>query len=229
MKKVMIVEDDDAIRELVSQVSLREGFEPKGIASGEIAVEEIRKFSPDLVILDIMLPGRDGLEICKECKLDDKLRDVPIMMLTTKGEESDIVTGLELGACDYITKPFSPKILAARMKAAMRKTSPDPSPTELPVKIHSISIDPKKFEVEIKGKKTDLTATEFRLLYLLAKNPGRVFTRSQIVSSVHGDDYPATDRSVDVQVVGLRKKLGDRAGRFIETVRGVGYRMREDK
>jgi two-component system phosphate regulon response regulator PhoB len=151
------------------------------------------------------------------------------MMLTAKGEESDIVTGLELGACDYITKPFSPKILAARMKAAMRKTSPDPSPTELPVKIHSISIDPKKFEVEIKGKKTDLTATEFRLLYLLAKNPGRVFTRSQIVSSVHGDDYPATDRSVDVQVVGLRKKLGDRAGRFIETVRGVGYRMREDK
>jgi two-component system phosphate regulon response regulator PhoB len=147
-------------------------------------------------------------------------------MLTAKGEEIDIVSGLELGAADYITKPFSPKVLVARLRAVLRRRSAETLSESAPLNVHEITIHPGRHEVLIKGQPVDLTVTEFRLLHMLARRPGWVFTRSQIVNGVHGEDYPVSDRSVDVQVVGLRKKLGA-TGDFIETVRGVGYRFKE--
>jgi len=146
-------------------------------------------------------------------------------MLTALGEEADIVAGLELGADDYVTKPFSPRILLARVKATLRRAEPDGEDAVL--SIHNLAIDTRRYKVSADGHEIVLTSTEFKVLHLLASQPGRVFTRYQIVDGVHGDDYPVTDRSVDVQIVGLRKKLGD-AGAFIETVRGIGYRFREE-
>jgi two-component system phosphate regulon response regulator PhoB len=147
-------------------------------------------------------------------------------MVTAKGEEADIVAGLELGADDYVTKPFSPRVLLARLRSVLRRRARTVPGDEEPISIHGIRLHPGRHEVTVNGKATDLTASEFRLLHLLARRPGWVFTRSQIVEGVHGNDYPVSDRSVDVQVVGLRKKLGP-AGQFVETVRGVGYRLKE--
>ena len=173
-----------------------------------------------------MLPGIDGLDVAKALKNDPKTRDIQIVMLTAKGEEADIVTGLELGADDYITKPFSPRVLVARVRAVLRR-----GVTEVPeeasiLKIHNLIIHPGRREVLVDGDQVQLTFTEFGILNFLARRPGWVFTRFQIVDSVRGEDYPVTDRSVDVQIVGLRKKLGP-AGNYIETVRGVGYRFKE--
>ncbi|MBU4186383.1 MAG: response regulator transcription factor, partial [Proteobacteria bacterium] len=182
---------------------------------------------PDLIVLDLMLPGIDGLEVTKILKSDSKTLHIPIIMLTAKGEEADIVAGLELGADDYITKPFSPRILIARVRAVIRRKDKSKKDNDLEtIQIHNILINPRKREILAKNKPIDLTFTEFQILYYLAKRPGWVFTRFQIVDAVRGDDYPVTDRSVDVQIVGLRKKLG-LCGKYIETVRGVGYRFRE--
>ncbi|MGD8271834.1 MAG: response regulator transcription factor, partial [Desulfobacterales bacterium] len=159
-------------------------------------------------------------------KNDSRLRSIPIVMLTAKGEEADIVTGLELGADDYITKPFSPKVMIARVRAAIRRHNEEPEDEMALVKIHDLEINPGRRSVLAKGEPIDLTYTEFQVLLLLAKRPGWVFTRSHIVNSIRGNDYPVTDRSVDVQIVGLRKKLGP-YGEYIETVRGVGYRFKE--
>jgi two-component system alkaline phosphatase synthesis response regulator PhoP len=177
-----------------------------------------------------MLPGADGLEVCKRLKNDPATVRIPIIMLTALCEEADIVTGLELGADDYVTKPFSPRVLMARVKAALRRielSQPVDKNEEL-IAVHGISIDAARHKVEVDGADVTLTFTEFKVLQLLAGQPGRVFTRYQIVDAVHGDDYPVTDRSVDVQIVGLRKKLGD-AGQHIETVRGIGYRFKEEE
>jgi two-component system, OmpR family, alkaline phosphatase synthesis response regulator PhoP len=178
-------------------------------------------------VLDLMLPGIDGLEVTKKLKAHEKARQIPIMMLTAKGEEADIVTGLELGADDYVTKPFSPRVLIARVRAALRRKVARAEDENAVVQIHELEIHPGRRSVAAKGIPVDLTYTEFQVLYILARRPGWVFTRSQIVDSVRGDDYPVTDRSVDVQIVGLRKKLGP-YGDYIETVRGVGYRFREN-
>jgi two-component system alkaline phosphatase synthesis response regulator PhoP len=169
----------------------------------------------------------DGLDVCREIKADSKTQSVSIIMLTAKGEESDIVIGLELGADDYIKKPFSPKVLLARIKAVLRRKKgvAVSDPTKL-IKIQNLTIHPGKHEVLVDDEKINLTATEFNLLTLLAGRPGWVFTRQQIIDNVRGDDVIITDRAVDVQIVGLRKKLGE-SGNFIETVRGVGYRFRE--
>jgi len=179
-----------------------------------------------LIVLDLMLPGIDGLESTKLLKNDQGTRDIPIVMLTAKGEEADIVTGLELGADDYITKPFSPRILVARVRAVLRRNVKEPMEESSILRIHDLVIHPGRREVLIDGKPVQLTFTEFGILKFLARRPGWVFTRSQIVDAVRGDDYFVTDRSVDVQIVGLRKKLGP-AGNYIETVRGVGYRFKE--
>jgi two-component system phosphate regulon response regulator PhoB len=179
-----------------------------------------------------MLPGMDGLTVCHKLKNQPKTKAIPIVMLTAKGEESDIVAGLNLGADDYITKPFSPKVLLARARAVLRRVatrdqeSPEGSKGEGPFSIHELTIHPGRHEVLVEGAVVDLTSTEFRLLQLLARRPGWVFTRQQILDGVHGDNYAITDRAVDVQIVGLRRKLGS-AGRYIETVRGVGYRFRD--
>jgi two-component system alkaline phosphatase synthesis response regulator PhoP len=173
----------------------------------------------------LMLPGIDGLEVCKIVKNDAKTQNIPIIMLTAKGEEADIVTGLELGADDYVTKPFSPKVLIARVRRILhRNIARDLE--KAPLKIHELTIDPARRQVLIKDKPVGLTFTEFNILYTLAKRPGLVFTRYQIVDALHGDDYLVTDRAVDVQIVGLRKKLGQ-CSKYIETVRGVGYRFKD--
>jgi two-component system phosphate regulon response regulator PhoB len=225
-KTILVVEDDEDILELVSYNLSREGYQIVEVTSGEDALKRARSNLPELVVLDLMLPGVDGLEVCRILKNNAQTAHIPIIMLTAKGEEADVVAGLELGADDYITKPFSPRILTARVKAVLRRKTKEALDEEAPIKVHDLVIHPGRHEVLVKGKPVELTLTEFRILHVLARRPGWVFTRYQIVNSVRGDDYPVTDRSVDVQVVGLRKKLGTQA-RYIETIRGVGYRFKE--
>ncbi|MGD9107320.1 MAG: response regulator transcription factor [Desulfobacterales bacterium] len=225
-KHILVVEDEEDILELVRYNLSRDGYQVLCTTSGEDALKIIKSEALDLIVLDLMLPEIDGLEVAKILKNDSKTQDIPIIMLTAKGEEADIVTGLELGADDYITKPFSPRILTARIRAVLRRKKIIP-PDEISIIQHNgLIIHPGRRDVRINGKPVELTYTEFQVLYYLAKRPGWVFTRYQIVEAVRGDDYPVTDRSVDVQIVGLRKKLGP-YGKYIETVRGVGYRFRE--
>ena len=226
-ERILVVEDEEDILELVRYNLSREGYQVVCVTSGEETLKIAGSESLDLIVLDLMLPGIDGLEVAKRLKNDSKTRDIPIIMLTAKGEEADIVTGLELGADDYITKPFSPRILIARIRAILRrKTTKTRIDDTSVIQIHELLIHPGRRRVSIKGEPIELTYTEFQVLYYLARRPGWVFTRSQIVDAVRGDDYPVTDRSVDVQIVGLRKKLGS-CGKYIETVRGVGYRFKE--
>jgi len=224
-EKILVVDDEEDILELVRHNLAREGYRIICAKTGESAINKARSEKPDLMVLDLMLPGMDGLAVARKLKSDAATHHIPIVMLTAKGEEADIVTGLELGADDYITKPFSPRVLSARVRAVIRRNSRETEDTSS-IKIHELTIHPGRRSVLAGEAPVDLTFTEFQVLYYLAKRPGWVFTRSQIVDAVRGDDYPVTDRSVDVQIVGLRKKLG-RFGDYIETVRGVGYRFRE--
>jgi two-component system, OmpR family, alkaline phosphatase synthesis response regulator PhoP len=225
-ERILVVDDEEDILELVRFNLSKEGYQAICAETGERAVEIARTEMPDLIVLDLMLPGMDGLEVTKFLKNNPETQHIQIVMLTAKGEESDVVTGLELGADDYVTKPFSPKILLARVKAVLRRKVADASDGSEVVSIHNLIIHPGRREVRVDGKPVDLTFTEFGVLSYLIRRPGWAFTRSQIVDSVRGGDYFVTDRSVDVQIVGLRKKLG-RAGQYIETVRGVGYRFKE--
>jgi two-component system phosphate regulon response regulator PhoB len=225
--RILVVEDEDDILNLVSYNLRRNGYEVAGVTSGEEALKAVRSSQPELILLDLMLPGVDGLEVCRLLKEDPETESVSIVILTAKGEEADIVAGLEAGADDYITKPFSPRVLIARVRAVFRRRETGKVVDEgAPVEIHDISIHPGRHEVLVKDQAIVLTPTEFKILHFLATHPGWVFTRYQIVEAVHGDDYPVTDRSVDVQIVGLRKKLGP-TGNKIETVRGIGYRFKE--
>jgi len=224
--KILVVEDDENIMELISYNLELEQYSVAKAMTGEQGIRGAKSGSPDLILLDLMLPEMDGLDVCKQLKRDPKTMNIPVIMVTAKGEESDIVTGLELGADDYVTKPFRPKELIARIRNALRRSSRvNEEPLET-IHIHEIEIHIGKREVRVKGKPIDLTYTEFEILHVLASKAGWVFTRYQIVDAVKGEDYPVTDRSVDVQIVGLRKKLGS-AGKYIETIRGVGYRMKE--
>jgi two-component system alkaline phosphatase synthesis response regulator PhoP len=225
-EKILVVEDDDDIRELLQYNLSKEGYQVTSAVSGEEALKNAKMQQPDLMILDLMLPGVDGLEVCRRLKRDSRTQHLPMVMLTAKGEEADIVTGLELGADDYITKPFSPRVLLARVRAVLRRKKVELAPASAPLTIHELTIHPGRHEVLVQNSPLDLTATEFRLLHLLARRPGWVFTRNQIVNEVHGEDYPVSERSVDVQIVSLRKKLGS-AGKYVETVRGIGYRFKE--
>jgi two-component system phosphate regulon response regulator PhoB len=225
-ESVLVVDDEEDILELVQFNLDREGYKVSCVATGEEALEFLKSQTPDLIVLDLMLPGVDGLELTQFLKSDPKKKNSPIVMLTAKGEEADVVTGLELGADDYVTKPFSPRVLAARVRAVLRRGEKAPPAEGESVRIHDLEIHPGRREVLINGESVQLTYTEFGILSFLANRPGWVFTRSQIVDAVRGEDYFVTDRAVDVQVVGLRKKLGP-AGKYIETVRGVGYRFKE--
>lgn len=230
-QSVLVVEDEEDIRELISYNLLKEGYQVAGVASGEDALKAVESKLPDLVLLDIMLPGLDGLGVCRKLKGNPKFESLPIIMLTAKGEEPDIVAGLNMGADDYVTKPFSPKVLLARIQAVLRRAETEQEVTEEEqeseiVEIRDLRIHPGRHEVFVCGEPVELTATEFKLLHFLAQRPGWVFTRQQILDGVHGDNYAITDRAVDVQVVGLRRKLGS-VGTYIETVRGVGYRFKE--
>jgi len=223
---ILIVEDEEEIQELLHYNLSKDGFRSIGVLSGEDAIKKARNEHYDCILLDLMLPGMDGLDVCRALKKDEKTRSIPVIMLTAKGEEPDIVTGLELGADDYIVKPFSPKVLIARIKTVLRRKSAEPVDDSAPLQVHEMQIHPGRREVLFKNKPIELTNMEFQLLHFLASRPGWVFSRYQIVEGVRGDNYPVTDRSVDVMIVGLRKKLGD-AGSLIETVRGAGYRFKE--
>ena len=225
-EKILVVEDEEDIRELLRYNLSKEGYQITSAVSGEEALKNAKMLQPDLMILDLMLPGVDGLEVCRRLKRDSRTQHLPMVMLTAKGEEADIVTGLELGADYYITKPFSPRVLFARVRAVLRRKKVEITPASAPLTIHELTIHPGRHEVLVQNSPLDLTATEFRLLHLLARRPGWVFTRTQIVNEVHGEDYPVSERSVDVQIVSLRKKLGP-VGNYVETVRGIGYRFKE--
>jgi two-component system phosphate regulon response regulator PhoB len=224
-EKILIVDDEEDVLELIRYNLDKNGYRIETATTGEEALTKARAKLPDLIILDLMLPGIDGLEVCKKLKSEPKTQNIPIIMLTAKGEETDIVTGLEVGADDYITKPFSPKVLVARVRRILHRTKAGDL-EKAPVKIHELIIDPARRQVLIKNKLVDLTFTEFNILYTLAKRPGLVFSRYQIVDALHGDDYLVTDRAIDVQIVGLRKKMGP-CSKYIETVRGVGYRFKD--
>lgn len=225
-RNVLVVDDEEDILELIRYTLAKEGYRVTCVACGEEALETARSKRPDLIVLDLMLPGVDGLEVCRQLTADPSTQHIPIVMLTAKGEEADIVAGLELGADDYITKPFSPRVLSARVKAVLRRRATRPAEASDVVKVRDLVIDPGRHEVLVRGKPVSLTLTEFRVLHLLARRPGWVFTRYQIVDGAQGDETVVTDRSVDVHIVSLRKKLGP-CGDCIETVRGVGYRFKD--
>ncbi len=229
-ERIMIVEDEESIQELIKYNLQREGYlVPVCCENGESALESAVTYKPDLILLDLMLPGVDGLTVCKNLKADPVTKHIPVIMLTAKSEESDVVIGLELGADDYITKPFSPKILTARIRAVLRRIA---ALEEVPEDEKELSRGPlhmnsARRSVTLNGQELDLTCSEFNILYHLAKRPGWVFTRNQIVNAIRGDDYPVTERAIDVQIVGLRRKMGE-FGELIETVRGIGYRFSQE-
>ena len=229
-ERIMIVEDEESIQELIKYNLQREGYlVPVCCENGESALESAVTYKPDLILLDLMLPGVDGLTVCKNLKADPVTKHIPVIMLTAKSEESDVVIGLELGADDYITKPFSPKILTARIRAVLRRIA---ALEEVPEDEKELSRGPlhmnsARRSVTLNGQELDLTCSEFNILYHLAKRPGWVFTRNQIVNAIRGDDYPVTERAIDVQIVGLRRKMGV-FGELIETVRGIGYRFSQE-
>src|SRR5512133_520224 len=225
-EKILVIEDDDDIQELMKHHLSKEGYRVSLADTGEEGASKVTKEPYDCVLLDLMLHGMDGLDVCKLMKKNPKLQNIPVIMVTAKGEESDIVSGLELGADDYILKPFSPKVLIARVRATLRRKSREMYNGDIVLQVRNIEIHPGKHEVSIDGDRLDLTHMEFQVLHLLASQPGWVFTRNQIIDNVRDDNYQVTDRSVDVVIVGLRRKLGN-AGDFIETVRGVGYRFLE--
>lgn len=223
-KKILAVDDDPDILTLVRYNLEKEGFKVSTVESGEEALEKTRKTKPDLLVLDLMLPGMDGLEVCRLLKSDASLKHIPVIMLTAKGEETDIVVGLELGADDYLTKPFSPKVLAARVRALLRRGELSPKAGEK-LSLGPITIDPERHEVFINSKPLVLTATEFNLLKYFISRPGRVFSREDLLKQVWPDDTMVVDRTVDVHILGLRKKMGKCAD-WLETVRGFGYRFK---
>jgi two-component system, OmpR family, alkaline phosphatase synthesis response regulator PhoP len=223
---ILVIEDEEDILELLRYNLAREGFKIITADGGQKGLSLALAKIPDLLLLDLMLPGLDGLEVCRALKKDPKTARIPIVMVTAKGEESDIVAGLELGAEDYVTKPFSMKVLIARVRAVLRRHREPPADKDTLVRVHDLVINPGRHEVLIKGKPVEMTFSELRILHFLASRPGWVMTREQIVDAVRGEDYAVTDRAVDVQIVGIRRKLGTRAD-YIETVRGVGYRFKE--
>jgi two-component system phosphate regulon response regulator PhoB len=225
-ERILAVEDEMDILDVIRYNLEKEGYPVVTAATGEEAIDKAREEQPDLILLDLMLPEMDGFDVCKILKNDPLTASIPILMVTAKGEESDIVTGLELGAEDYITKPFHPRVLIARVRAALRRRKRIPMNGSSSIQIHTLFLNPGRYEVRVEGERLDLTATEFHILHFLMQHPGWVYTRSQIIDSVKGADYPVTDRSIDVQIVGLRKKLRS-AGQYIETVRGIGYRFKE--
>ncbi len=222
---ILIVDDEEDIIELVQLNLTREGYETLACTTGEKALAIAESKRPDLVILDLMLPGIDGMEVCRRLKAKPDTRQIPILMLTAKGEEADIVAGLELGASDYVTKPFSGRVLVARVRRLLRGQEGEMADKNV-IRVADLMIDPSRHEVLVNGKPVPLTLTEFNILHILAMRPGVVFTRYQIVDRIRGSEYLVTDRAVDVQIVGLRRKLGS-CGQLIETVRGVGYRLRD--
>ncbi len=225
---ILIIEDEPDISELIEFNLTQSGYSILVSSNGEKGIENARKHLPELILLDLMLPGINGIDVCRILKNDKDTSDVSIIMLTALGQEEDIVKGLETGADDYVTKLFSFPILEARIQSVLRRGIKDNKKNDN-IYNSGIAISSRKREVHIDGKKIEgLTFTEFQILHLLASHPGWVFTRYQIIDKIRGDNYPVTDRSVDFQIVGLRKKMGKK-GKLINTIRGVGYRFQPDE
>ncbi|MFW5826579.1 MAG: response regulator [Alkalispirochaeta sp.] len=222
---ILVVDDEVDIQELVRYNLQKEGFTVHTVGTGEEALAAAEQTHPAAIVLDLMLPGIDGIQVCNRLKNQENTQKIPVIMLTAKTEDADMVAGLETGADDYITKPFSPKVLVARLKAVMRRTEAAATPSSGTLSFHGVTVDISRHEAYCGDTEVELSATEFAILAFLMTNPGWVFSRTQIIDAVHGKDYPVTERSVDVQILGLRKKL-DRCGDLVETVRGVGYRFR---
>ncbi|MFP3959895.1 MAG: response regulator [Spirochaetaceae bacterium] len=223
---ILVVDDETDILELITYNLETHGYTVVTVQSGEEALRRVNDTEPDLIVLDLMLPGQDGLSVCRALKADPATAAIPILMLTAKSEDSDVVRGLELGADDYLTKPFSPKVLVARIRAVLRRRS---ERGELgaakSIRAGKLLIDRNRHEVRTDdGKKIDLSSTEFEILWFLASHPTWVFSRAKIIDAIRGEDYAVTERAVDVQILGLRRKLGT-YGSYIQTVRGVGYRL----
>ena len=227
-EKIVVIEDETDILEVIAYNLKREGYEVITSTSGEDGLEKIEKSKPNLVVLDLMLPEVDGIELCRKLKSDPVTQAIPVIMVTAKGEESDVVLGLGVGADDYVTKPFSPRELTARVKAVLRRTK---SRGEVDgrerVAFEGVVIDPQRHEVKVDDESVILTATEFRLLHFLASHPGRVFTRDHLLTRVIGEDAIVIDRNIDVHVRAIRKKLGNHRD-LVETIRGVGYRFKDN-
>ena len=224
---ILIVEDEADIRELIRYNMEREGYRVAECASSEEANASLARSLPDLILLDLMLPGTDGFAFCRALRAKERTAKLPVIMVTARDEDADIVAGLEVGADDYVTKPFSARILSARVRAVLRRRATEPDDEKNVLARGPIEIDRDHHAITIAGKPVAMTLSEFKTLDLFMRRPGVVFSRYQIVDAVHGSDYPVTDRSVDVQIVGLRRKLG-KYGELIETVRGVGYRLRTE-
>lgn len=225
---ILVVEDEPDILELLRHVLEKDGHMVRTAETGEEALQKLRMATPQLLLLDLMLPGMDGLELCRRVRQNPDTRELPVIMLTARGEENDVVAGLNLGADDYITKPFSPRVLMARLQAVIRRRHEEKTPAvELEVMRRGpLTLHRGRREVLVDGQLLGLTWSEFQILALLAARPGWVFTRYQIVDAVRGEDYDVTERAVDVHMVGLRRKLGIH-GQLLETVRGVGYRFKD--
>lgn len=224
MKRILIIEDDRDIVELVRYNLTNEGFQVSAASDGSTGLSVLKKSPPDLLLLDLMLPKLSGLEICREIRRDDSLNRLPILMLTARGDEADRVVGLEMGADDYVTKPFSPRELLARVKALLRRAEP-PNDAGRTIEVGKLEIDPASYRVSNTGKPVPLSTLEFRLLYYLASRPNRVFTRDQLLDAVWGTDRFVTPRSVDVYVRRLREKIESDPENpvYLKTVRGAGY------
>lgn len=225
-QSVLVVEDEEDIMEVIRFNLEKEGYEVNQALSGEKALQVIENNLPSLILLDLMLPGINGLDLCRIFKQNDRTKAIPVIMLTAKSEDADIVAGLEMGAEDYITKPFSPRVLLARVRTVLRRRESGVKDDSSVIQVEGMQIHPGRHEVTMGENVVDLTPSEFRILHYLARRPGWVYSRDQIIDAIRGHGYVVTDRAIDVQVVGLRKKLGD-YGKFIETVRGIGYRFRD--
>src|SRR6266498_1653702 len=224
--RVLVVDDEPDLLELVHYNLAKAGYDVACVMSGEEALAHVRSSPPDLIVLDVLLPGLDGLEICKALRRNPTTAGIPIVMLTARSEDADVVAGLELGADDYLTKPFSPRVLLARIRAVLRRQHTEPVAEDAVIHHHGLMLHPGRHEVLAQGQPVLLTPTEFRVLHLLGRRPGWVFTRNQIIAAAQGEDVSVTERSVDVHIVSLRRKLGP-VGDAIETIRGVGYRLQE--
>jgi len=226
-EKILVIEDEPDILEVMRYNLVRERFRVRGERNGESGLAAVRSDEPDLVILDLMLPGMDGIEVCRRLKTDPATQGVPVLMVTAKGEDTDVIIGLGVGADDYLVKPFSPKVLVARVQALLRRgrVRQDGAPDER-VTVDGVVIDSVRHEIRIDGEVVPFTATEFRLLHFLATHTGRVFSRDHLLTRVIGEDAVVVHRNIDVHVGSVRKKLGAHRD-LIETVRGVGYRFRD--
>ena len=222
--QILIVEDEEDILDVLKYNLHKAGFQTLEAPNGETARNLIREETPDLILLDLMLPGINGLDLCKILKKDEATKSIPIVMLTAKSSEADIVAGLEMGAEDYVVKPFSPRVLLARIQNVLRRNKKSIPEEGSSLKCGSLEIHPGRHLALVEGQPVSLTPTEFRILHFLARHPGWVYTRDQIIDATHGENYIVTDRAIDVQIVGLRRKLGE-SGQLIETVRGIGYRF----